>query len=94
MNNFSTRYICDILADMRECVKTLNFSYLSGLIEELQCRANRIEDSLSIYKNIDIFYPEKIIELKNEIRELRRERDKLDIEIKSVKLQKEESNEV
>jgi predicted nucleic acid-binding Zn-ribbon protein len=31
---------------MRQCVKTLNFSYLSGLIEEAQSMGNRMEAKL------------------------------------------------
>ena len=39
----SNRYICTVLDEMRDCVKTSNFSYLSGLIEEAQSLANRME---------------------------------------------------
>ena len=40
------RTICDVLSSMRECTKTLNFSYLSSLIEEAQHLVNRMEASL------------------------------------------------
>lgn len=40
------RTICDVLAAMRECSKTKNFSYLEGLIEEAQNMANRMEAAL------------------------------------------------
>ena len=40
------RYICSVLDEMRECVKTLNFSYLLGLIEETQTLASRMEARL------------------------------------------------
>lgn len=44
------RYICDVFSEMRKCVETHNFSYLSGLIEEAQCLANRMEAALEIQK--------------------------------------------
>ena len=40
------RTMCDVLAEMRTCVKTNNFSYLKGLIEEAQSYANRMESAL------------------------------------------------
>ena len=40
------RYICSVLDEMRECIKTHNYSYLSGLIEEAQMMANRMEATL------------------------------------------------
>lgn len=40
------RTICDIFKEMRTCVKTSNFSYLPGLIEEAQTAANRMEAAL------------------------------------------------
>ena len=39
----ANRYLCTVLDEMRECVKTLNFSYLLGLIEEVQTLGNRME---------------------------------------------------
>ncbi|GAF67898.1 unnamed protein product [marine sediment metagenome] len=42
----STRCMCAILDNMRECLKTNNFSYLSGLIEEVQYRTERMEDAI------------------------------------------------
>ena len=44
--DISGRLICSILDDMRDCHKTRNYSYLPGLIEEAQYRANRMEDRL------------------------------------------------
>ena len=40
------RLLCTVLDEMRECVKTSNFSYLSGLIEEAQSLGNRMEAHL------------------------------------------------
>ena len=40
------RLLCDVLDEMRDCAKTLNFSYLLGLIEEAQSLGNRMEAHL------------------------------------------------
>ncbi len=69
--SISGRYMCDILADMRDCHKAHNYSYLSGLIEEAQYRANRMEDRLSRVKDI-ARYEERRDKLKKEIEELRK----------------------
>ena len=42
----ANRYLCSVLDEMRECTKTLNFSYLLGLIEEAQTLGNRMEAKL------------------------------------------------
>ena len=57
MNNiersfFIHRYICDVFSEMRECVKTGNYSYLPGLIEEAQSMGNRMESALGDSKDI------------------------------------------
>ena len=49
----SNRYICTVLDEMRDCIKTLNFSYLSGLIEEAQSLANRMESRLYEIKDFE-----------------------------------------
>ena len=40
------RLLCTVFDEMRDCVKTLNFSYLLGLIEEAQSLASRMESCL------------------------------------------------
>ena len=40
------RYLCSVLEEMRDCCKTNNFSYLPGLIEEVQSMGSRMEASL------------------------------------------------
>lgn len=45
--SWAHRTMCDVFEEMRSCVETLNFSYLSGLIEEGQAYANRMEAKLS-----------------------------------------------
>ena len=37
------RSVCEVLDEMRKCYETHNFSYLLGLIEEVQSMANRME---------------------------------------------------
>ena len=68
-NAISGRWMCSILDDMRDCHKTRNYSYLSGLIEEAQYRANRMEDRLS---RVDSFerMEKRYIELKEKVKGL------------------------
>lgn len=65
----SNRLICSVLDEMRECVKTLNFSYLLGLIEEAQTLANRMEAKLYTIKDWEY--------LEKEIRRLKEQKKKL-----------------
>ena len=66
----SNRYICSVLDEMRDCVKTSNFSYLSGLIEEAQSLANRMESRLYEIKDFE--------RLHEDIRKLKAEKKKLE----------------
>ncbi len=78
----STRTICACLEDMRSCLKTNNFSYFPGLIEEIQYRANRMENALELTGGWD-GVPDKIKErdkLKKEIKVLEEEKLKLEQE--------------
>ena len=73
------RTICDVFKEMRTCLKTNNFSYLAGLIEEAQTMANRMEESL--YDQHDLRYAKKEYKkLKKEIEKLESKRDGLDDE--------------
>lgn len=65
----SNRYICTVLDEMRDCVKTSNFSYLSGLIEEAQSLANRMESRLYEIRDFE--------RLHEDIRKLKAEKKKL-----------------
>ena len=67
------RYLCDVLGEMRECVKTLNFSYLLGLIEEAQTFANRMESKLYEIKDFE--------RLHEEINALQKKKKKLEEEL-------------
>ena len=66
----SNRYICTVLDEMRDCVKTSNFSYLTGLIEEAQSLANRMESHLYEIKDFN--------RLHEDIRKLKAEKKKLE----------------
>ena len=73
----TNRYVCDVLKEMRECLKTNNFSYLDGLIEETQMLVNRMESKLHDYK--DAKYDEdRIKKLKREKKSLQKEIDDLE----------------
>ena len=67
------RLLCDVLSEMRECVKTTNFSYLSGLIEEAQSLANRMESNLYDIKDFN--------RLHKDIKVLKKEKKKLKEEV-------------
>ena len=72
----ANRYICDVLDEMRKCVKTLNFSYLLGLIEEAQTLGSRMEAKLFDWKDFD--------HLHEEIRDLKKKKKKLEREVEAL----------
>jgi len=72
MGFWLNRTMCDVLAEMRQCTKTLNFSYLLGLIEEAQYMANRMEASLSDQKDYT--------QLVKQLSKLRKEKETLEEE--------------
>jgi len=57
------RHICDVLEEMRTADKTKNYSYMSGLIEETQTMANRMETALYEHKDYEKLH-EQVKELK------------------------------
>ena len=70
------RTVCDVLKEMRKAHETSNYSYLLGLIEEVQSMANRMESSL--YDKSDIKYSHKEIKkLNKQIEALKLEKSKL-----------------
>ena len=68
------RLVCNVLEEMRNCSKTKNYSYLNGLIEEVQVLVNRMESKLMDQKDLD--------ELNEEIREGKVELKRLKQKIK------------
>ena len=72
----ANRYLCDVINEMRKCVKTLNFSYLLGLIEEAQTLGSRMESKLFDIKDFD--------RLHEEIRDLKKKKKKLEREVEAL----------
>ena len=70
------RLLCAVLDEMRECVKTLNFSYLPGLIEEAQSLGSRMEAHLYDIKDFN--------RLHNDIKVLKKKRKKLEEKVEEV----------
>jgi len=79
---YTSRYLCDVLEEMRQCIKTLRFDILPGLIEEAQAMGNRMESAIEDKKILD--------DLKDTIHDLKREKKKLDKEIKLAKRKTED----
>ncbi len=77
------RTLCEVLGDMRKCLETHNFSYLSGLIEEGQYRANRMENAIELVGGWEGVQEQekRRIRLKKEIKDLEEKRDKLKEEL-------------
>jgi|TARA_B110000091_G_scaffold102367_1_gene111352 pyrimidine operon attenuation protein/uracil phosphoribosyltransferase len=70
------RMLCDVLHEMRECNKTLNFSYLLGLVEEVQTLANRMEAKLYDIKDFE--------RLRDDIKDLKKKKKKLEEKIEEL----------
>ena len=67
------RLLCDVLDEMRDCTKTLNFSYLLGLIEEAQSLGNRMEAHLHDINDFN--------RLHKDIKVLKKKKKKLEEEV-------------
>ena len=72
----TNRLLCDVLQEMRECTKTLNFSYLLGLIEETQTLGSRMEAKLFEIKDFD--------HLHKDIAKLKKQKKKLEDKIEEL----------
>ena len=70
------RLLCDVLGEMRDCVKTSNFSYLSGLIEEAQSLANRMESHLYDIKDFN--------RLNKDIKDLKKKKKKIEEKVEEL----------
>lgn len=63
----NNRVMCDVLEEMRKCHETRNYGYLSGLIEEAQSMANRMEAGLSDkydFQKLNVLIKERKKEIK------------------------------
>jgi wobble nucleotide-excising tRNase len=74
------RYVCDVLAEMRTSVQTLNFAMIPSLIEEVQTMANRMEMALEDMKDLK--------GLKDEIHNKKAELKTLENKIKKIERKK------
>ena len=72
----TNRYLCDVLSEMRKCVDTSNFSYLLGLIEEVQTLASRMESRLFEIKDYE--------RLHKDIKALEKKRKKIEEEVEEL----------
>ena len=70
------RLLCDVLGEMRDCVKTSNFSYLSGLIEEAQSLGSRMEAHLYDIKDFN--------RLHKDIKVLKKKKKKLEEKVEEL----------
>ena len=66
------RTMCDALEEMRKASKSKNYSYLDGLIEEVQSMGNRMEAGLERYGSMGQAEV-RVAELKSELKELETE---------------------
>lgn len=80
-NTYPNRTLCDVLKEMRTMYKTCNFSTMPGLIEEAQTMGNRMEAALEDRRDVKDTR-EYLDELKNEIIELKKEKNSLEKQIK------------
>ena len=71
--SYPNRTLCDVLEEMRKSLETSNFSYLGGLIEEVQAIGNRMEAGL-----YDIKDRERLLK---QIKKLRKQKDELEEEL-------------
>ena len=70
------RLLCTVLDEMRECVKTTNFSYLPGLIEEAQSLGNLMESHLYDIKDFN--------RLHNDVKVLKKKKKKLEEKVEEL----------
>ena len=76
MEIMPNRLLCAVLDEMRDCVKTSNFSYLPGLIEEAQSLANRMESNLYDIKDFN--------RLHKDIKVLKKKKKKLEEKVEEL----------
>ena len=48
----NTRFICDVIDDIRMADKTKNYSYLEGLLHEANVYTRKMEDGLDLNKRL------------------------------------------
>ena len=73
------RTMCDVLEEMRQASKSKNYSYIDGLVEEVQSMGNRMEAGLARYGSM-VQAESKVAELKSELKEVSADIARLRIE--------------
>lgn len=86
------RNLCDVLREMRQCVKTLNFSPLQSLIEEAQMLGNRMEAALENQKDLQKLDTETAL-ARRSYKNLQREYEALKAKLATLKPDEEETPE-
>jgi hypothetical protein len=71
------RTVCDVLEELRKAYETRNFSYIPGLIEEIQSMVNRMEAKLWDQKDHERLKRDHA-ELKKKVRKLKAKTEKLE----------------
>jgi hypothetical protein len=71
------RYVCDVLGEIRTCVKVGRVDMIVGLAEELQIMVNRMEAKLADYANMG-YHLDEAKELKERLKDLAK---KVDVEV-------------
>lgn len=89
IDDMPNRYLCDVLEELRKCWKTRNFAPLSGLCEEIQTIANRMEASLGDKRDVERLLRQRP-EIKDEIKELRWKKEDLEEEVRALEHKKKE----
>jgi hypothetical protein len=74
------RTLCQVIQECRKCYETRNFSYLLGLLEEIQTLGNRMEGGLDEKHDVEYYRQERKL-LQVEVNKLKEERDLLKIEL-------------
>jgi len=81
----ANRWLCDVVDEMRQCLKTLRFDIMPGLVEEVQSIGNRMEAAIRDEKEFDT--------LKDEIHDLKIQKRRLERQVKNLEDVKEELKE-
>jgi len=89
-NSYPNRMYCSVLDEMRETMKTHNFSYLPGLIEELQTIGNRMESALDTQNDLQRLTVE-LGDLKVEYKTLIKQYNEL-VDKTNAKIEKDKTN--
>lgn len=74
--SYPNRTVCSVIEEARKCHETRNYSYLPGILEELQNLANRMEAALEDIDDLE-YAREQTKKLQKELNELEDRKEKL-----------------